>query len=131
MTLGRKYFLHQGSHLMPREFARTVRVAESIKRIVAPLLNDWMRENDAGMASVTATEVSSDMKLAKIYVSFYGCDDNAATLKLLNETRYQFRQTLGLELRLRNLPDLKFRIDDSIENGDNISRMLDQLNGGR
>jgi ribosome-binding factor A len=116
---------------MPREFARTVRVAESIKRIVAPLLNDWMRENDAGMASVTATEVSSDMKLAKIYVSFYGCDDSDATLKLLNESRYQFRQTLGRALRLRNLPDLKFRIDDSIENGDNISRMLDQLNGGR
>lgn len=116
---------------MPREFARTVRVAESIKRVVAPLLNDWMRENDAGMASVTATEVSSDMKLAKIYVSFYGCDDSAATLKLLNETRHRFRQTLGLELRLRSLPDLKFRIDDSIENGDNINRMLDQLNGGR
>ncbi|MFT4563914.1 MAG: ribosome-binding factor A [Gammaproteobacteria bacterium] len=115
---------------MPREFKRTVRVAESIKRVVAPLLNDWMRENQAGMASVTNATVSSDMRQSKIYVSLYGCDDATATLKSINEARYQFRQSIGHELSLRNLPEIKFFRDDSIESSDNISRMLGRLNDG-
>ncbi|MFT4585834.1 MAG: ribosome-binding factor A [Gammaproteobacteria bacterium] len=114
---------------MPREFKRSVRVAESIKRVVAPPLNDWMREHQAGMASVTNVVVSSDMRQSKIYVSLYGCDDATETLKSINEARHQFRQSIGRELSLRNVPEIKFLQDVSIESSDNISRMLGDLNG--
>ncbi|MDA0823043.1 MAG: 30S ribosome-binding factor RbfA [Proteobacteria bacterium] len=113
---------------MPREFKRVVRVAESIKRVVAPLLNDWVREHQLGMASVTNVVVSSDMRQSKIYVSLYGCDDARAVVKSINEDRHQFRQSIGRELSLRNVPEIKFLQDDSIRSSDNISRMLDGLN---
>ena len=113
---------------MPREFPRRIRVAEGIKRSIAPIINDWMRENEAGMASVTDCVVSSDMKQAKLFVSFYGCDDSAVALKALNDRSPRFRQNLARELRLRSLPAIKFLRDDSIENGDNITQMLDSIN---
>jgi ribosome-binding factor A len=112
---------------VPREFARTVRVAESIKRAIAPLLNDWMRDNSTGMASVTDTQVSPDMKQSKIYVSFYGCNDKVAALKSLNQNSGKFRYALGRELRLRNHPEIKFCADDSIEKGDDMNRLLGSL----
>lgn len=113
---------------MPREFPRTIRVAESIKRSIAPIINDWMRESEGGMASVTECVVSSDMKQAKLFVSFYACEDSVAALKSLNDASPRFRQILSRELRLRNLPNIKFIRDESIEKGDNISRMLDSIN---
>jgi len=112
---------------MPREFSRTVRVAENIKRVIAPLVSDWMRENQAGMASVTSTDVSPDLKRSHVYVSFYGCDDPAAALAALNDQAGRFRHALGGDLRLRNLPVIEFRLDESIERGDNMSRMLGAL----
>ncbi len=115
---------------MPREFSRTVRVAENIKRVIAPLVSDWMRENQAGMASVTSTDVSRDLQYAHVYVSFYGCDDTTAALAALNDQAGRFRHALGGDLRLRNLPVIAFRLDESIEQGDNLSRMLGGLRGG-
>ena len=112
---------------MPREFSRTVRVAENIKRVIAPLVSDWMRDNRAGMASVTATDVSPDLKRSNVYVSFYGCGDTAAALTALNDQAGRFRHALGGDLRLRNVPAIEFRLDESIEHGDNISRMLGAL----
>ena len=53
---------------MPREFSRSARVAQSVKRAIAPMVNDWVREHGAGMASVTTTDVSPDMKQFFLFV---------------------------------------------------------------
>jgi ribosome-binding factor A len=116
---------------MPREFSRTLRVAQSIKRILAPLVSDWMRTtSSAGMASLTSVDVSPDLKRSRVYVSLYGCDDPVRVIAALNRQAGRFRHALSRELRLRNLPTIEFRLDDSIENGVGMSRMLDGLNAG-
>lgn len=113
---------------MPREFSRTVRVAESIRRSLAPAVSDWMREHHgAGMASVTSADVSPDLKRSRVYVSLYGCEDGTAIIAELNRQAGRFRHTLSGELRLRNLPAIEFCLDESIEQGDKLSRMLETL----
>jgi len=116
---------------MPREFSRKVRVAEGIKRALAPMVSDWARDNHAGMASVTDVDVSPDLKSCRVHVSLFGCDEPAPVLADLNEQSGRLRHALGQELRLRNLPALQFEIDDSIEQGDRIARMLGDLGGDR
>lgn len=115
---------------MPREFSRAVRVAEGIKRVTAKLVSDWMRENAAGMASITQVDVTPDLKRAKIYVSLYGCEESRTALGELNLRAGRFRHALGRELRLRNIPALEFFLDESLERGDKISRMLSDLQRG-
>jgi ribosome-binding factor A len=115
---------------MPREFSRAVRVAEGIKRVMAKMVSDWTREIAAGMASVTQADVSPDLKRAKIYVSLYGCEDPSAALDELNLLAGRFRHALGRELRLRNIPVLEFLLDESLERGDKISRMLNGIQRG-
>ncbi|HJP34644.1 MAG TPA: 30S ribosome-binding factor RbfA [Gammaproteobacteria bacterium] len=117
---------------MPREFSRTIRVAQSIRRTLAPLVNDWVRENHSGMASVTQADVSPDLKRSRVYVSLYGCEDTASIVTQLNRQAGRFRHALGGELRLRNLPAIEFCLDESIEQGDKVSRMLETFKtGGR
>jgi ribosome-binding factor A len=112
---------------MPREFSRTVRVAQTIKRAMAPLVSDWMRDHQHGMASVTAADVSPDLKRSRVYVSVYGCDDGAAAIASLNDDVGRFRHALSSEVRLRKVPGIEFVLDESIEHGDTMSRMLDSL----
>lgn len=113
---------------MPREFSRKVRVAEGIRRALAPMISDWTRENAAGMGSITDVDVSPDLKSCRVLVSLYRCEDVPDALKRLNEQAPRLRHALGQELRLRSLPALRFEHDDSIEQGDRITRMLAGLN---
>lgn len=115
---------------MPREFSRSVRVAQSIMRVLAPLISDWMRSTSGAMASVTSVDVSPDLKHSRVYVSLYGCDDTAAVIAALNRRCGRFRHALSGELRLRNLPVIEFHLDESIEQGVKLSRLLEALNPG-
>lgn len=115
---------------MPREFSRTVRVAQSIKRVLAPLVSDWMRNTSGAMASVTSVDVSPDLKRSRVYVSLYGCDDSAAVIAALKRRSGRFRHALSGELRLRSLPAIEFCLDESIEQGVKLSRLLEALEPG-
>jgi len=112
---------------MPREFSRSTRVSQSIKRAMASIVSDWVRENKIGMASVTAADVSPDMKRSRVYVSIYDCDDKAAAITALNLQAGRFRHALSGQVRLRNIPALEIILDESIERGDSMSRTLESL----
>ena len=112
---------------MPREFSRSVRIAQTIKRAMAPLVSDWIREHQVGMGSVTDADVSPDMKRSRVYVSVYGCEDKTGAIAALNDHVGRFRHALSGEVRLRNIPSIEFVLDDSIERGDTMSRMLESL----
>jgi len=92
------------------------------------MISNWTRDNHAGMASITDVDVSPDLKSCRVRVSLYGCDDTRDMLAGLNEQAPRLRHALGQELRLRSLPALRFEHDDSIEQGDRITRMLAGLN---
>ncbi len=113
--------------MMPREFSRSVRIAETVKRAMAPLVSDWMREHQVGMGSVTDADVSPDMKRSRVYVSVYGCEDKTSAIAALNNDVGRFRHALSREVRIRNIPAIEFVLDESIEQGDEISRMLESL----
>ena len=114
---------------MPREFSRSVRVAATIRRGIGPLVSAWVREQGGGIASVVATEVSPDLKRARVSVSLYGVADPDALMAALNDHAPRLRYTLGKQLRLRNQPMLEFKLDESIADDDSISRTLAGLGG--
>lgn len=113
---------------MPREFSRKVRVAEGIKRVLGTQVSDWMREHGTGMASVTEATVSRDLKRTQVHISLYGCPDPKESLAQLRAESWRFRNALGRELRLRHTPEIEFCLDETIEHGDKLSRLLDDLN---
>lgn len=110
---------------MPREFSRKVRIAESIKRLLAEPLAMAGRDAGLGMLTVTDVEVASDLSVATVYVSAFGTQaTHEEVLAHLRELRPDMRQRLARELRMKKVPTVQFAIDESIANGARINELL-------
>lgn len=113
---------------------RVSRVAELIKREVSQMLLHDIKDDrvGAGMASVTDVDVSGDLQHAKIFVSIYGTDEaRAETMAGLKSATGYVRSELGKRIRLRRTPEVVFHEDRSIERGNRVLSLLNQLSDRR
>ncbi len=108
---------------------RIERVNSLIRQEISELLQRQVKDPRLG-SFITVTEVitSPDLKYAKIFVS---CIDNEQekqeVLSVLASASGFFRRELAKRLKLRIVPELSFQWDDSIERGDRLSRLIDEL----
>jgi ribosome-binding factor A len=117
---------------MPREFSRSLRVADQIQRELAVLIRDQVKDPRMGMVSISGVEVSRDMAHAKVYVSVLGDEQSAAdSLEALNHAAGFLRRELGRSMRLRTVPQLRFIHDRSLEEGARMSALIDEALGTR
>ncbi|MDF5736181.1 MULTISPECIES: 30S ribosome-binding factor RbfA [unclassified Nostoc] len=113
---------------------RVSRVSELIKREVSQMLLNGIKDDrvGTGMVSVTDVDVSGDLQHAKIYVSIYGTDEaKVETMAGLKSATGYVRSELGARIRLRRTPEVIFLEDRSIERGNKVLALLDQLNHQR
>lgn len=113
---------------------RVSRVAALIKREISQMLLTEVKDDrvGAGMVSVTDVDVSGDLQHAKIFVSIYGTEEaKAETMAGLKAATGFVRSELGQRLGLRRTPELMFQEDRSLERGDRILTLLNQLNQER
>lgn len=108
---------------------RAQRVAEGIREEVATFLNEGAKDpRIVAMVTVTAVEVTRDLKQAKIFVSLLGSDaERATTLEALAGTTGHLRGRVGRALRLRVAPELQFRLDESVARAARIETLLAQV----
>lgn len=80
------------------------------------------------MTSVMAVEVAPDLKTCKAYISVLGEKEaKEATIKGLNSAEGYVRRQLARNLNLRNTPEIRFILDESIEYGVNMSKLIDDV----
>lgn len=113
---------------------RVSRVAAQIQREVSQLLQNGIKDDRVGasMVSVTDVNVSGDLQHAKIFVSLYGTDEaRAETMAALKDATGYVRRELGQRVRLRRTPEVVFVEDRSLERGDRILSLLNEINQNR
>ena len=82
------------------------------------------------MTSVVAVNVSPDLKTCKAYISVLGdVESQQDTIKGLKSAEGYIRNLLAKNINLRNTPEITFVLDQSIEYGVNMSRLIDEVNG--
>ena len=64
---------------MPTEFSRHLRIAQELKRILAPWIQQKAKDAQLGMVTITAVEVTPDLRQAKIYITSLGAKSHPAT----------------------------------------------------
>ena len=107
---------------------RTRRVGELIKRALPGIIRETCADWNIGLLSITATEVTRDLKSAIVFVTLLGSkDDQENVTSLLNAESFYFRKDLSSVLDLRHTPTIEFRYDASIENGVYLSKLIDNL----
>ncbi|MGD2145126.1 MAG: 30S ribosome-binding factor RbfA [Anaerolineae bacterium] len=107
------------------------RVSELVRVHLSTLLS--RKSKDPRLASVTITdvEVSPDVTHASVYFSVLGGEEaRKEAQEGLRSAAGWLRRELGQQLRLRNIPELVFRYDHSVERGERISAILDELGFG-
>lgn len=106
-------------------------VEKEMKRVVSTLLLTEVKNSKVkGMISVTHVTLSQDAKYADLFVSVLNVGGNLNRKELLEglESAKGFiRKRLGEELSLRYIPVLRFKLDDSIEYGAKINKIIDEL----
>lgn len=109
---------------------RQQRVAEQIRDQLARLLRDEVKDPRVGFASIVKVEVSGDLRVARVYVSVLGdAQQKESTCKGLESATGFLRSELARSIRLRYTPELRFMLDESIEHGARIGRLLWEIRG--
>ena len=108
---------------------RGEKINTELKRELSVLLRDIKDPRVPMMISVMKTEVTKDMKFAKVYVSVMGSEEEKKnTLKGLKSATSFLRREISRRLNLRITPELNFVIDDSIEYGNHILDVINKIN---
>ncbi|GAB4237537.1 MAG: 30S ribosome-binding factor RbfA [Stanieria sp.] len=113
---------------------RVSRISSLIKREVSQMLLNGIKDDrvGAGMVSITDVDVSGDLQHAKIFVSIYGTEEaKAETMEGLKSSTAFVRKELGHRIRLRRTPEVVFLEDHSLERGDRILNLINQISSDR
>ena len=108
---------------------RTERLGNLIRQEISQLLQDGIKDPRLGsLISVTKVIISPDLRNAKVLVSILGNDaEKTEVLKGFTSASGFFRRELAHSLTIRRVPELSFQIDNSIEEGAKVLRLLDTL----
>ncbi len=107
---------------------REEKISTELKRELSILLRDIKDPRIPLMTSVMKTEVTKDLKFAKIYVSVMGnSEEKKNALKGLKSASSFLRREISRRLNLRITPELNFVIDDSIEYGNHILEVIEKI----
>ncbi|MDO4822684.1 MAG: 30S ribosome-binding factor RbfA [Bacteroidales bacterium] len=110
------------------ETTRQNKIARLIQKDLSTIFQQQTRQMRGVLVSVSIVRVSSDLSVAKAYLSIFPSDKAEELLQNINDHAAQIRYELGnLERhQLRIIPELKFFIDDSLDYLENIDRLLHQ-----
>ncbi len=110
---------------------RLAAIEKEVLRVISKaLLEDVKNPKVKGMVSLTKVRITEDLKFADLYFTIYE-DKQGKKEKIvegLNEIKGYFRKRVSEDLALRFVPEMRIKIDDSIEYAVKISKLLDDLN---
>lgn len=107
---------------------RHQRLEEDIKVAISDIiLRDVKHPSINGIISVTRVELTPDQKYAKVFISIFNADDKEKVLNALIKSVGYIRYELGKKVKLRFLPDLEFKLDDSMEYGAHMDQLINNL----
>jgi ribosome-binding factor A len=109
---------------MARDFNRSERVAGQLRRDLAKLIQQEIKDPGVGFVSLSDVEVTRDLSHAKIFITVFEPEKAKESLKALKRASAFLRKRLGQELRLRHVPELHFIHDDSVEQGSHIDELI-------
>ena len=111
---------------MPRDYPRTLRIGEQLRRELADLIRTELEDPRVGMITLTDVEVSADYAHAKVFFTVMGGPDEIAAASAgLNHAAGFLRHELNHRVKLRGIPQLHFEYDVSVERGVRLSKLID------
>jgi len=107
---------------------RLQRVQELLKRELGEIIRREFPVEDGSLINVNEVKVSKDLQIATVYIGIIGKEEQKRrNLQLLLDNRKRIQGLLGKAVVLKYTPQLRFIMDESIERGNRVLEILDEL----
>lgn len=107
---------------------RTARISAQVQKELSKILRDDLsdpRLKDSALVSVTEVEVTNDLSYADCYISVMGTDkEKEDVFEALNQAKGYIKVLIGERMRLRLMPEIRFKEDNSIEKGAYMDKLI-------
>ncbi len=114
---------------MRKNSIKNTRINMEVQRELSEIIRAGIKDPRIHpMTSVVSVEVTPDLKYCKAYISVLGSEEAGQdTIQGLKSAEGYVRRELARRVNLRNTPQIKFILDQSIEYGVNMSRLIDEV----
>ena len=115
---------------MRKNSVKNTRVNGEVHRVLAEIIRSEIKDPRINpMTTVVSVEVAPDLKTCKAWISVLGNEESQkATLAGLRSAEGYIKHQLARKINLRNTPEIRFIIDQSIEYGVTMSKLIDDVN---
>ena len=111
--------------LFRSDFKRTDRIGAELRRELGLLVHAAVRDHGLPSVSVSDVEITRDLDWATVWVTALLPDQGLPAVKALNQISHEIRHSLAHSgMRMRRVPELKFKYDDSVDKGERIDTLL-------
>ncbi|MBQ2935106.1 MAG: 30S ribosome-binding factor RbfA [Lachnospiraceae bacterium] len=114
---------------MRKNSMKNTRINGEVQRVLAEVIRGEIKDpRISPLTSVVAVEVAPDLKTAKAWISVYGDEQVIAdTLEGLKSAEGYIKNQLAKKINLRNTPEIRFIVDESIAYGVRMSKLIDDV----
>jgi ribosome-binding factor A len=115
---------------MPPQVTRKIeRVNSALKKDLGELITSWLVDpRISRLTTVTRVHTTRDLGKATVYVAILGDDfERSETLAALDSSRLALRHVLRERMRIRHIPEIVFKYDDTIDETADVLAILDEV----
>ena len=105
------------------------RLGHIFTEAISKIIREEVKDDDIRFVTITATSITSDLSYAKVYFTNLIDSDREKVTIALNRASSFIRGKLFDEVEIRKMPELTFVYDESIEYGNKIEKIIDDING--
>lgn len=110
---------------------RTERVASLIKHELGGILSREYNDPAIGFLTVTEVRVTADLRIARVYFSIFGPQEQRSrAMEMLEGEKQHIRGLIASRLTMRFVPALEFYLDDTMERVDRINTLIRKIHDG-
>lgn len=115
---------------MRKNSMKNTRINGEVQRVLAEVIRGEIKDpRISPLTSVVSVEVAPDLKTCKAWISVYGDEEvQKATIAGLKSAEGFLRKELARRINLRNTPEIRFIVDQSIAYGVKMSKLIDEVN---
>ena len=114
------------------KYRRVDRVKELMKREISKIIQFDIKNIDLGFITVTAVEMNNDLRFARVFVSIFSQNkEKKEIIKTLTALTGFIKGKIGKRIRLKFMPEIDFKLDDTIEQAQKIDEILEKIKSGQ
>ena len=104
------------------------RLESTFVKEISYILMEDVKDEEIKFVTITGCEITNDLSFAKIYFTVLDNSKKEETLKALNHAKSFIRGELSKRVEIRHTPELTFLFDESIEYGNRIEKVIEEIN---